>query len=668
MIDNKNDGNERKGLCKDWFFDYVIRQNNIIAAIFSAQDFKVEYLTDNVEEILGVPRESILSDVRNLLMMGVRSDSKPPPTDEKLSKLSIGEMVEADVLEVKNKVTGEIRYFRGNINHADIEDKDRFLLVWADITEEVKRNRQMEEMIEVAKAANEAKTNFLANMSHDFRTPMNAITNFNLLIAKNSDNPQKVRDYTHKIGLACQNLLSLLNDVLDMSKIESGKADINHEEFALGLLLDEVNSVITFQAKGKQLDYQVHSGGMQQDLFVGDKKRINEILVNILGNAVKYTPKGGRIDFTINEEKISKGDYWDLKFSVKDNGIGMSKEFQEKIFDAFSREEKEATSGIQGTGLGMAITRSLVQMMGGTISVESEEGVGSTFTITLRLPGVHQDKGSFWKNHGIHRMLIIDDDLQECTKIETAMRDAGVEVFICTSGYKAIRLIEVSADDNKSFDVILLGMQIRSISCFDLAAFIRDKNFNPKPIVLLLTDDWEEVAQEAREAGIYDFMQKPFFFSSFSQLMEDILNRSSSVKEEHGKIFDGMRFLTAEDNDINADILAELMGMEGALVERASNGQEAVEMFEKADKGYYDMILMDIQMPVLNGYQAALAIRKLDKEGAKDIPIIAMTANAYADDVQRAIDSGMNAHIAKPIDMKVVESTIMSLRENRLST
>ncbi|WP_051656832.1 hybrid sensor histidine kinase/response regulator [Butyrivibrio sp. AE3004] len=669
MIEKVSSGQDKQNKYKDWFCDYVVRQNRIVAAIFSAKDFRVEYLTDNAEEIIGVPRDSILSDVRNLIKKGVRIDETVPPSDESVRKLSIGQMAQAEILEVQNQITGDISYFRGIISHVDFEDGDKFLLIWTDITEEVKRNRQMEEMIAVAQAANNAKTDFLANMSHDFRTPMNAITNFNLLIAKNSDNPQKVRDYTHKIGLACQNLLSLLNDVLDMSKIESGKADINHEEFALGLLLEEVNSVIAFQAKGKQLDYQVHSGGMQQDIFIGDKKRINEILVNILGNAVKYTPKGGKIDFTISEEKCSSGEYWDLSFSVKDNGIGMSKEFQEKIFDAFTREEKEATSGIQGTGLGMAITKSLVQMMGGTISVESEEGKGSKFLIKLRLQGVHQDEGNYWKNHGIHRILIIDDDMDECNKIETALHDTDVEVFFCTSGYRALRLIEAGADDNRGFDLIFLGMQIRSISCFELAAFIRDKNLKPKPILLLLTDDWEEIAQEAREAGIYDFIQKPFFLSTFKQLMDDIFNRVSTVKEDNkGKALEGMRFLAAEDNDINADILTELMNMDGAIVERAANGKEAVEMFEQADPYHYDMILMDIQMPILNGYQAALAIRKLNKERAKEIPIIAMTANAYADDVQRAIDSGMNAHVAKPIDMNVVENTILSLRENMQST
>ncbi|WP_022761735.1 hybrid sensor histidine kinase/response regulator [Butyrivibrio sp. AD3002] len=669
MSDNKEKAQDKKIRCKEWFFDYVIKQNRTVAAIFSAKDFKVEFLTDNAEEILGVDRELIYKDIRNLIDLGVRVEEEIPPSDDTIKKVPMGQTIEAEVLEAHNQKTGETKYFRGSINHTDMDGGDNFLLIWVDITEEIQRKRQMEDMIEVANAANEAKTSFLANMSHDFRTPMNAITNFNLLIAKNSDNPQKVRDYTHKIGLACQNLLSLLNDVLDMSKIESGKANIHNEEFALGLLLEEVNSVVAFQAKSKQLDYQIKSGSMPQDRFVGDKKRINEVLVNILGNAVKYTPTGGRIVFSVSEEKCTSGDYWDVRFSVRDNGIGMSKDFQEKLFDAFTREERKETSGIQGTGLGMAITKSLVQMMGGTISVDSEEGRGSTFVITLRLQSIRHEADDFWEKNKIRRLLVIDEDIDECHNIETVFEDTGVEVLICSSGYKAIKLIDAGDEEDKSIDVIVFGMQIRSLSCFEVASYLKEKPLKHKPVFILLTDEWEEIAAEAREAGIYDFLQRPFFLSTFRQLMENVVCRVGTEKEKQlEKPLKGIRLLAAEDNDINADILSELMNMEGAVIERASNGREAVEMFEKAEPGYYDMILMDIQMPFLNGYQATAAIRKLDKEGASQIPIIAMTANAYADDVQRALDAGMNAHVSKPIDMKVVEATILSLKTNMQST
>ncbi|SDB61505.1 hybrid sensor histidine kinase/response regulator [Butyrivibrio sp. INlla16] len=669
MSDNKEKAQDKKIRCKEWFFDYVIKQNRTVAAIFSAKDFKVEFLTDNAEEILGVDRELIYKDIRNLIDLGVRVEEEIPPSDDTIKKVPMGQTIEAEVLEAHNQKTGETKYFRGSINHTDMDGGDNFLLIWVDITEEIQRKRQMEDMIEVANAANEAKTSFLANMSHDFRTPMNAITNFNLLIAKNSDNPQKVRDYTHKIGLACQNLLSLLNDVLDMSKIESGKANIHNEEFALGLLLEEVNSVVAFQAKSKQLDYQIKSGSMPQDRFVGDKKRINEVLVNILGNAVKYTPTGGRIVFSVSEEKCTSGDYWDVRFSVRDNGIGMSKDFQEKLFDAFTREERKETSGIQGTGLGMAITKSLVQMMGGTISVDSEEGRGSTFVITLRLQSIRHEADDFWEKNKIRRLLVIDEDIDECHNIETVFEDTGVEVLICSSGYKAIKLIDAGDEEDKSIDVIVFCMQIRSLSCFEVASYLKEKPLKHKPVFILLTDDWEEIAAEAREAGIYDFLQRPFFLSTFRQLMENVVCRVGTEKEKQlEKPLKGIRLLAAEDNDINADILSELMNMEGAVIERASNGREAVEMFEKAEPGYYDMILMDIQMPFLNGYQATAAIRKLDKEDASQIPIIAMTANAYADDVQRALDAGMNAHVSKPIDMKVVEATILSLKTNMQST
>ncbi len=654
---------------KEKLFDYVVSQTRSVTAIFSADDYSVKYVSKNCNEILGIDENDLIENIMN----GIR-DSKndgKTHTDPEIFILNLkaGESVVVDVIEWKNPQTYETIYFKGYIKRDITDGEDIFFLVFADITDEINRNRQMKEMIDAANSANQAKTSFLANMSHDFRTPMNAITNFNVLINKNSNNPQKVRDYTHKIGLACQNLLSLLNDVLDMSKIESGKTQLTNGEFALGLLLEEVNSVVAFQAKSKQQEYMVHSGGIQQDIFIGDKQKINEILVNILGNAVKYTPSGGKIDFYISEEKATTSDNWDIRFQVKDNGIGMSKEFKDTIFDAFTREEKETTKGIQGTGLGMAITKSLVQMMGGTIAVESEEGKGSTFTITLRLQGVNQDLGDFWSSHGIHRIIVIDDDMQECEKIEIALHDTDVEVFFATSGYKAMHIIDVSSKDNKGFDVILLGKKVGTLSCLEMAKKIQAKDLNPKPIVLLLTDEWEEIAEVARESGIYDFITKPFFMSTFQQLVEDIKNRAASSSEKKkDNPLEGMCFLAAEDNDINADILVELMSMEGAAVIRAENGEKAVEMFENAEPGFFDMILMDIQMPVMNGYEATMAIRKLDKEEASTIPIIAMTANAYADDVQKAIESGMNAHVPKPIDMAFVEDTIARLKENKLST
>ena len=659
----------KKQLEVENLLNYVVENGHSLAAIFDATSFSVLFLTNNTEELIGVPKQKIQKDIWNLINIGKIIGYNKPLSKKDLDDLGVNERYDAEMLEVVNQATGENMYFRGSIKKVQSGDSESFMLVWTDRTDEVTRNKQMEEMIAVANAANEAKTSFLANMSHDFRTPMNAITNFNLLIAKNSANPQKIRDYTHKIGLACQNLLSLLNDVLDMSKIESGKTKLSSEEFALGLLLEEVNSVIAFQAKGKQQDYQVHTGGMQQDIFLGDKQRINEILVNILGNAVKYTPEGGRIDLYISEEKQPTGDYWDVKFVVQDNGVGMSKEYQQSLFEAFTREEKESTKGIQGTGLGMAITKNLVEMMGGTIKVDSIEGKGSAFEITLRLMSVNQDQGDFWSNHGIHRILVIDDDVQECEKIETALHDTDVEIFFSTSGYKALHLIEISDQEHRGFDVILLGMQIRSISCFELAKRIKLKQLSSSPILLLLTDDWEYIAEDAREAGIFDFVQKPFFMSTFQQLVEDIVNRTSTVKQKTKKVpLEGMRFLAAEDNDINADILSELMGIEGAKIERAVDGNAVVDMFYRSAPGYYDMILMDIQMPGKNGYEAADAIRELNREDAKTIPIIAMTANAYADDVQKALKSGMNAHVAKPIDMKIVEETITGIREKMRST
>ncbi|MBP3277420.1 MAG: response regulator [Butyrivibrio sp.] len=501
-------------------------------------------------------------------------------------------------------------------------------------------------------------------MSHDFRTPMNAITGFNLLIDKHAKEPDKVREYTHKISLASQNLLALLNDVLDMSKIESGKTTLDISEMAMGLLLEEINSVISFQAKAKKQEYLVRLDNMEHDMFMGDKQRINEILMNILGNAVKYTQEGGRIEFIINESATASEGFSNLRFTIKDNGIGMKPEYKDKIFDAFTREEKGETKGIQGTGLGMAITKSLVELMGGTIRVESEEGKGSEFIVNLRLKVADSSYGDFWITHGIKRVLFVDANHYECDKIANLLENDSVEVMESPTGFGALHLIDVCESENKPFDVIMVDETVGNMNAAEIIKTIRAKDKRNNVLIIAMVDDFSAVEDEIRAAGANDLMQKPFFVSTFKQLIEDISSRVSvnTQKEEKNPI-DGMKFLAAEDNDINADILTELMAMEGATVTRAVNGQEVVEMFKAANEGDYDMILMDIQMPVMNGYEAAAAIRALGTDWSQRIPIIAMTANAYADDVQLAFDAGMNAHVSKPIDIKIVEKTILEFKK-----
>ena len=647
---------------REWLFDFVVEKNNDILAIIDEESMKPSFVTANVEDVLGIPLTEIQDDIRNIEKAHLIEEDKYDTFESIIDNCrNKGEEIILDEIVFKNEKTGDHLYYRGIIVCTIDDGGKRIALALYDRTQEFKRNHQLQEALSAAETANKAKTSFLANMSHDFRTPMNAITGFNLLIDKHSDDPDKVKEYTHKISLASQNLLSLLNDVLDMSKIESGKTTLDIAELPLGMLLEEINSVISFQAKAKNQEYVVTVGAMQHEIFMGDKKRINEILMNILGNAIKYTQEGGKIEFNISESDSSSEGFQNVTFVVKDNGIGMKAEYKDKIFDAFSREEKGATKTIQGTGLGMAITKSLVELMGGTIRVESEEGKGSTFTVNLRLKAVESKDVDFWSAHGIHSMLVINSDMEEDAKHRNAYEKDAFSADCAYSGFEAIKMIDDMAAENKNYDLILVDETVEDIDIVELIKNIRGKDKRNNSLIIAVVDNYEKLADKIREAGCNEVLQKPVFKVNLRQAIDDI-TKINEVKEEEKNPLEGMKFLAAEDNDINADILTELMDMCGAKVTRGCNGQEVVDMFKAANEGDYDMILMDIQMPVMNGYEAAAAIRALGTDWSQRIPIIAMTANAYADDVQLAFDAGMNAHVTKPIDIKVVEKTILEFK------
>ncbi|MBQ3798530.1 MAG: response regulator [Butyrivibrio sp.] len=671
MMEEVNKRNEQDLLMKEsdihyreWLFDFVVEKNNDILAVLGEDGYSPSFITSNVQEVLGISLELLKQDIR-CLELAVRQDIQPVESIKDVIEkcMETGEAKILDEIRLENIKNNEHLYYRGVIVSTIDDGGKRMAIALYDRTQEFRRNHQLQEALNAAETANRAKTSFLANMSHDFRTPMNAITGFNLLIDKHSEEPEKVREYTHKISLASQNLLSLLNDVLDMSKIESGKTTLDIKEMAIGLLIEEINSVISFQAKAKNQEYIVRVEDMEHDMFLGDKQRINEILVNILGNAVKYTPEGGRIEFTIDESSSSSVGFQNVRFTIKDNGIGMKPEYKDKIFDAFSREDKGATKGIQGTGLGMAITKSLVELMGGTIRVESEEGKGSTFVVNLRLQIVDAADVDFWRAHGISRILFVDEKKDTYEQFKNILEPDGVEVLHANSPYAALRKIDDCDNEQKVIDIILVDEVVEGMVAAEIIRSIRSKDRRNNVLIFVMTDDFGRIEDDVRAAGGNELLQKPLFVSIFKQTVEDIGNRNAAASQTEVKNpLEGMKFLAAEDNDINADILIELMNMEGATVNRGINGQEVVEMFKAANEGDYDMILMDIQMPIMNGYEAAAAIRALGTDWSQRIPIIAMTANAYADDVQHAFDAGMNAHVSKPIDIKVVEKTILEFK------
>ena len=518
-------------------------------------------------------------------------------------------------------------------------------------------NKRLAEALQAAQIASNSKTTFLSNMSHDIRTPMNAVLGFTTLLAKDADNPDKVREYTKKITASGQHLLSLINDVLDVSKIESGKVVLNVEEFTLNDLVSSIDAIIRPMAKAKEQLFHVEVINIKHEYLIGDETRINQILINLLSNAVKYTQERGNIWFRIIGLKQRSNQYEHIRIEVEDDGYGMTPEYLETIFDAFTRAENSTTNKIQGTGLGMAITKSIVELMGGTIDVFSEVNKGSLFKVELefRIPEDQANK-QFWIEIGISRILAVAGNTEICNNIKMLMNDMGVQVDTSLGIEEAMGLVEDSMNRQKGYHTILLD---EKIDCIGMAKQVRE--ILPAHIpILFLTASGAEGMEEALQIRNTGILSKPFFVSAFK---EKILEMQAEQNEEKiigstSGTLGGLHFLAAEDNEINAEILEELLSIEGADCEIVENGQLVVERFMKAAEGEFDAILMDVQMPVMNGYDATKAIRALNRKDAKEIPIIAMTANAFAEDEKEALNAGMNIHLAKPIDIELLKEVI----------
>ncbi|MCI9104948.1 MAG: response regulator [Lachnospiraceae bacterium] len=529
----------------------------------------------------------------------------------------------------------------------------------------VRSKETAEQAFQIAEEANRAKSSFLSNMSHDIRTPMNAIIGFAALLARDAENPDKVREYTKKITASSQHLLGLINDILDISKIEAGKTVLNLSDEKIVDLIENIDAIIRPQMKAKGHTFEVYNKDIRHEHVVMDKLRLNQILLNLLSNAVKYTPEGGHITLTVQEMPQYTRQLAHFRFIVEDNGYGMSQEYTRKIFHAFTREEDSVTNKIQGTGLGMAITKNLLDLMGGKISVESEKGKGSVFTVELELHISEQAiDHDFWQKHGITRLLAVDDEEVICQNIQMTMDGTGVKVDYVLDGRSAVEKLKQSEQEEHPYHIVLLDWKMPGMDGVEVAKQIRQDMSSNIPILILTSYDWPEIEEKASAAGVDAFLPKPFFLTSFRQKVDSVLNHGQEPEPEDSEewsILQGMHILVAEDNEINAEILGELLDMAGATCDICENGQLVVEAFEKSGAGQYQLILMDVQMPVMNGYEATRAIRDLGHSLSRTIPIIAMTANAFAEDIRDALEAGMNAHVAKPVDMAVLEQTVRAV-------
>ncbi|MCI6855597.1 MAG: response regulator [Firmicutes bacterium] len=626
-------------------------------------DYKVTYVSPNIEKTLGLREEDIRANIRLVDELAASPDTVR--VIDKFSEIGLGEQKQFEREYIHCK-TGECLWFLVTVYHAEINDEKKYVIILSDRTRERRMNQTLSHALQVAKSANEAKSNFLANMSHDIRTPMNAIVGFSVLLRKNTDNPDKVKEYTEKIISSGHHLLSLINDVLDMSKIESGKTSLNPTEFRLAELIEEIHTIVLPQMKMKKLNFEMRSRGRLPEYIVGDRLRINQILLNLLSNAIKYTPEHGSIILTTEGRQKTAG-LAQIRFTVEDNGYGMSPEFLKNVFDPFAREDNEKINGIQGTGLGMAITKNIVELMGGSITVHSNPGQGSIFTIDLELQTVagEPDK-EFWKEHGITRMLVADDMEDVCVDVRELMAETGVEVDCAIGGKEAVRMASAAAEIHEEYHIIILDWKMPDMDGVEAARRIREKVGDMVPVMVLTSYDFDDIEEEARGAGITAFLNKPFFVSSFRREVEKSCvpaqKPDNMDSPDENVEFAGMRILAAEDNESNAEILTELLKIEGIECEIAENGKEAVDMFNASKPGYYDMIFMDIAMPVMDGYEAAGYIRSSVHPDGAAIPIVAMTAYVFEDDVRRAFEAGMDAHTAKPIDIENVKMLMRQLR------
>ena len=655
-----------EALSRDYTNVYAVNEENATARIIKLEGFVTEGLKkDYVQEY----------DYATVLEKYIRSRVHPDDREELLRLLTLENI--KNKLNEHDEFQGSYRILddSGNIHHYQytylkIADNEYghggFILTgFRNIDDMIRKEQEQQNILSEALAqaqhANKAKSEFLSNMSHDIRTPMNAIVGMTAIATANIDNRQQVQDCLKKITISSKHLLGLINDVLDMSKIESGKMTLNMERISLREIMDGIATIVQPQIKTKQQKFNVYIQDIITENVYCDSVRLNQVLLNLLSNAVKFTPEQGAITVSLRQESSPIGEnYVRNCIDVSDSGIGMSPEFKKKIFESFTREDNMRVHKTEGTGLGMAITKYIVDAMKGTIEVESELGKGTHFHVVLDLEKVEiTEEDMILPNWN---MLIVDDDEQLCVSAVAALKEIGIDSDWTLTGEDAIKKTVAAHDARHRYDIILLDWKLPGIDGLETARRLRKKLGDEIPILLISAYDWSDMEKEAREAGINGFISKPLFKSTLYYGLRKYTQNGEeagveAAQETQSSGLEGKHILLAEDNDLNWEIAETLLEDEEIQVERAENGKICVEMLQNSAPGTYDAILMDIRMPVMTGYEATVAIRKLDHPD-KDLPIIAMTADAFSDDMKKCLDCGMNAHIAKPIDMNILKATL----------
>ena len=537
----------------------------------------------------------------------------------------------------------------------------------SNIDEEMRRSmdqqRALSEALVAAEQANKAKTAFLSNMSHEIRTPMNAIIGLDSLALRNDELQPETREYLEKINGSARHLLGLINDILDMSRIESGRMVIRKEEFSFRTMLEQINTMVMSQCSEKGLKYECKTSGGIADYYIGDDMKLKQVLINILSNAIKFTEAPGSVTLSVERTAVF-GDQSTLKFVVRDTGIGMSEEFLPKIFDSFTQEDSSKNNKYGSTGLGMAITKSIVDLMNGTISVESEKGVGTAFTVVVTLRNCeHQGPVTSFVKPKDMNVLVVDDEEIAAEHARLVLDEVGIHTDVALSGQEALDMLEIAHTKHAPYNLVLLDWKMPEMDGLEVARQIRDRYNKETTVIILTSFNWDEIVDEALHAGVDSFLAKPLFASNVIDEFERIARKNNMRMFQENKRADleGRHILLAEDIFINAEIMKELLRVRGVQVDHAENGKIAVDLFEKSEINDYDAILMDIRMPEMDGLIATETIRRLNRPDAKIIPIIAMTANAFDEDVQLSLQAGMNAHLSKPVDPDLLYKTLEEL-------
>ena len=636
---------------RDELFKKLSLNVDDVFLMLDAETAKVDYVSPNIERLLGIPWKEARQDAR--VLAALHPKDSPERDKNYLEGLLSGQQREWDD-EYGHLETGERRWFHIVAMGSDVEGRTKHILVMSDRTADKQVNQALSDAVAAAETANRAKSTFLSNMSHDIRTPRNAIIVFTTLAISNIDDKDRVKDYLTKTLASSNHLLSLINDVLDMSRIESGKIHLEEVEVNLSDVLHDLKTIVSGQIYAKQLEFYMDAMDVTDEDVYCDKTRLNQILLNLLSNAIKFTPAGGTVSVRVRQLAGKVRGCGQYEFRIKDNGIGMSQEFAQKIFEPFERERTSTVSRIQGTGLGMAITKNIVDMMGGTIKVQTAQGKGSEFIICLpmRTQDEHRPVEKITELEGL-KALVVDDDFNTCDSVTKMLVKVGMRAEWTLSGKEAVLRARQSIEMSDVYHAYIIDWRLPDMNGIEVTRQIRSLH-DDTPIIILTAYDWSDIEVEAKAAGVTAFCSKPMFMSDLRETLMSALgqNQTDAAQEllpQKNADFKGRHILLVEDNELNREIAQEILREYGFRVDTAENGAVAVEKVCTAAPGSYDLVLMDVQMPVMDGYTATRKIRALDDPARAKIPILAMTANAFDEDRCNALESGMNGFLSKPI-------------------